>query len=172
TDSIDGGSILVEESDFTGNGYNPVSISGVGGMFLDSLSDEFALDSLLESPIGALYVSTAAASYSGSVDNAVFGGFFSGSGLEVEDAGGDLTLMDVFASENSGYGADLGTSANATISDSLFAGNGYGYEGVFYVNIYDNSSGTYTAGTTVSGSGLSVFADGNVKIDSVEASDN
>ncbi len=172
TDSVDGGSILVEESDFTGNGYNPVSISGVGGMFLDSLSDEYALDGMLESPMGALYVSTAAASYSGSVDNTTYGEFDSGSGLEVEDAGGDLTLTDVFASDNSGYGAYLATSANATISDSLFAGNGYGYEGMFYVNIYDNASGTYTDGITISGSGLNIFADGNIDIDSIEASDN
>lgn len=95
--------------------------------------------------------------------------FGSGSGL-FGSVDGDITLVDVLAEDNLGFGVDVYSGLNINVSDFEFYGNGYGLFGEMY---FEETDDYYEFSLYITnGSGLYAFAENDVTLNDVEANGN
>jgi hypothetical protein len=169
------GSINVEDAVFVGNGQ-------------DELCVFFLCEIMGEMPASSFYVEFGYSSdYYWDEDvttNETFGLYGevgTGSGLDAE-ADGNITLNDVTAAVNGGNGAALYTDSNAVINESGFYGNGAGMQGYLYLVAeveatecplcFEDFEPIHVEGYSGNSSGLSVYAEGDITLDHVEAEGN
>lgn len=163
-----GGSLFVEESDFISNGEF-VSVGGEGGLFGEFLCDEISLCSDMELPVSGFDLEMG---FFGSEDESGSGmwlDFGSGSGL-FGSADGNITIVDVLAADNLGFGVDIYSGSNINVSESGFYANGYGLFGEMY---FEETDDYYESSSYITnGSGLYAFAENDVTLNDVEANGN
>jgi len=154
-------SILVDGGTFASNG---VGLNGGTLGFYDGiptpdyLSDEFPI---------LFYIDTEELFLAGGLN------VYSGDGLYA-GSGGDITLMNVTADDNFGYGAELFSDGNIFVSGTSFSGNGDGTNlfAVFYADVYLSEGSGFAYFEFGNGDGLYADTLGNITIANIVANDN
>ena len=160
--------LSIETGEFISNGM-PINIGGPGGLFEVFLNDEFGLSTSLPIPSSSLRFDVSLYSDAFSDTLELYLETTPGSGLYT-DANGNTTLNNVLAADNLGYGADLYTNNDMSISNSGFYANGDGIDLSLYAYL-NNGAGNMNMHVET-GSGLYAGAGNNVTLASVEASGN
>ncbi len=163
-----GNTLSIETGEFISNGM-PINIGGPGGLFEGFLNDEFGLSTSLTVPSSSLRfeVSLYSDAFSDALD--LYLETTAGSGLYT-DANGNTTLNNVLAADNLGYGADLYTNNDMSISNSGFYANGDGIDLSLYA--YANNDAESINIHVETGSGLYAGAGNNVTLANVGANGN
>jgi len=169
-----GGDLIITSSTFDSNGYS----AGYDDNGLTSVAD--GLDANVDDNVTLTQVEASGnAGYGGSLESnygdfSISGGTFNGNGqvpithsyatlygdgLDLTAYSGQITVQDLTASNNMGYGASFYAEGNVTVSGSTFDRNGAGLN-------------EYTDPVSYYGSGLYAGSDGDITLTDVTADSN